>query len=144
MGYDVERFADASVDEELLCPICSGVLENPRQNPACEHIFCLSCIGRWISRQPTCPVDRLPIANCKALKPVPRIVKNMLSKLKMKCKNDVFGCDALIKLDLMPGHLKECDYDPKKSVSCTKGCGITVLRKDVSHLKPNNANLYFN
>ena len=31
MGYDVTRFAESSVDEELLCPICSGVLENPRQ-----------------------------------------------------------------------------------------------------------------
>ncbi len=35
MGYDVNRFVCApgttSVDEELICPICSGVLENPRQ-----------------------------------------------------------------------------------------------------------------
>ena len=30
MGYDVTRF-DGQVDEELLCPICSFVLEDPLQ-----------------------------------------------------------------------------------------------------------------
>ena len=30
MGYEVTRF-HGDVDEELLCPICSGVLEEPLQ-----------------------------------------------------------------------------------------------------------------
>ena len=30
MGYDLSRF-DGEVDEELICPICSGVLEDPLQ-----------------------------------------------------------------------------------------------------------------
>lgn len=30
MGYDVTRF-QGEVDEDLLCPICSGVLEEPVQ-----------------------------------------------------------------------------------------------------------------
>lgn len=30
MGIDVNRFK-GEVDEELMCPICSGVLENPLQ-----------------------------------------------------------------------------------------------------------------
>ena len=30
MGYDINRF-QGDVDEELLCPICSGVLEDPLQ-----------------------------------------------------------------------------------------------------------------
>ena len=32
MGYDVVRF-EGSVDEELICPICSAVLEDPRLAP---------------------------------------------------------------------------------------------------------------
>ena len=43
MGYDVARFM-GEVDEELLCPICSGVLEDPLQAPECEHAFCMGCI----------------------------------------------------------------------------------------------------
>lgn len=30
MGYDVARF-QGDVDEDLICPICSGVLEEPVQ-----------------------------------------------------------------------------------------------------------------
>jgi len=30
MGYEIGRF-EGEVDEELLCPICSGVLEEPVQ-----------------------------------------------------------------------------------------------------------------
>lgn len=30
MGYDLARF-QGDVDEELICPICSGVLEDPLQ-----------------------------------------------------------------------------------------------------------------
>ena len=30
MGYDIGRF-QGEVDEELLCPICTGVLEDPIQ-----------------------------------------------------------------------------------------------------------------
>lgn len=30
MGYDITRF-QGDVDEELICPICSGVLEEPLQ-----------------------------------------------------------------------------------------------------------------
>jgi hypothetical protein len=39
MGLDVHRFLGGTVDEELICPICSGVLENPVQAPVCEHAF---------------------------------------------------------------------------------------------------------
>jgi hypothetical protein len=30
MGYDLNRF-DGNVDEELICPICSYILEDPVQ-----------------------------------------------------------------------------------------------------------------
>ncbi len=39
MGYEVARF-EGSVDEELVCPICSAVLQDPRLAPECEHAFC--------------------------------------------------------------------------------------------------------
>lgn len=35
MGYDVTRF-QGEVDEDLLCPICSGVLEEPVQAGPCS------------------------------------------------------------------------------------------------------------
>ncbi len=38
MGYDINRF-QGEVDEELICPICSGVLEEPLQVRALSFIF---------------------------------------------------------------------------------------------------------
>ena len=56
---------------------------------------------------------------------------NLISTPYFRCENDVFGCTAVIKLDLMSGHLKECDFNPKKPVSCSKGCGLTVPKDEV-------------
>ena len=35
MGYDVNRF-EGDVDEELICPICSFILEDPVQVGSCS------------------------------------------------------------------------------------------------------------
>lgn len=73
MGYELARFVTASasgassaaapvsVDEELVCPICSGVLQEPVHTPQCEHAFCKECIHNWIDRKPSCPIDRSAI-----------------------------------------------------------------------------------
>lgn len=36
MGYELNRF-EGEVDEELICPICSGVLEEPLQVTLTMH-----------------------------------------------------------------------------------------------------------
>jgi len=129
MGYDIQRF-EGEVDEELLCPICSGVLEEPLQAPQCEHAFCASCIHEWLSRQPTCPVDRNPITP-NQLKPVPRILRNLLSRLLIACDNASFGCTVVVKLDLLPNHLVECEHNPKKPVQCELGCGLVIPKDEL-------------
>ncbi|ESN90684.1 hypothetical protein HELRODRAFT_185223 [Helobdella robusta] len=130
MGYDVCRF-DGEVDEELLCPICSGVLENPVQASHCEHAFCLSCINGWLARQNTCPIDR-GVLRKNNLKSVPRILRNLLSRLKITCNNSELGCPEMLKLDSLPAHLLECDFNPKKPVTCDKGCGLTMAKDELA------------
>lgn len=71
MGYDLARFVLSTtssvdptsfvVDEELICPICSGVLQEPVHTPQCEHAFCKKCINNWLTQSTTCPIDRSPI-----------------------------------------------------------------------------------
>ena len=39
MGFDIQRFPNC-IDEELICSICGGVLQDPLQAPSCEHTFC--------------------------------------------------------------------------------------------------------
>ncbi|XP_039285975.1 E3 ubiquitin-protein ligase NRDP1 isoform X2 [Nilaparvata lugens] len=124
MGFDVTRF-EGEVDEELVCPICSGVLEDPLQAPTCEHAFCRACIIEWISRQPTCPIDRQTITSAQ-LRPVPRILRNLLSRLCIVCDNASYGCSAMIKLDSLATHLAECEHNPKRPVPCEQGCGLII------------------
>lgn len=121
---------EGEVDEELVCPICSAVLQDPRLAPECEHAFCADCIMEWISRQPTCPVDRRAIS-VPDLKPVPRILRNLLARLDIRCDNEEHGCSAVVKLDALARHIKECDYNPKKPVACTQGCGLTVPKDEM-------------
>lgn len=124
MGYEVVRF-QGDVDEELICAICSGVLEDPLQAPQCEHAFCSVCIHEWLTRQPTCPVDRNPITP-NQLKPVPRILRNLLARLCITCENVNYGCTAVVNLDMLQAHLQECEHNPKKPVHCEAGCGLVV------------------
>ncbi|KAF6032249.1 RNF41 [Bugula neritina] len=130
MGFDLNRF-EGDVDEELMCTICSCVLEEPLQAPQCEHAFCAACINEWLTRQPTCPVDRAAISPAD-LKPVPRILRNLLARLTIKCENAAQGCTASIKLDSLASHLNECEFNPKKPVSCELGCGSTIPKDELS------------
>ncbi|XP_072940359.1 E3 ubiquitin-protein ligase NRDP1 isoform X1 [Epargyreus clarus] len=130
MGFEIKRF-QGDVDEELICPICSGVLEDPLQAPACEHAFCRACITEWISRQPTCPVDRQAVT-ASQLRPVPRILRNLLSRLCTSCDNAPHGCIAVLKLDSLASHLVECEFNPKRPMPCEAGCGLVIPKDELA------------
>ncbi|CAG9861948.1 unnamed protein product [Phyllotreta striolata] len=129
MGFELNRF-QGEVDEELVCPICSGVLEDPIQAPICEHAFCKSCITEWISRQPTCPVDR-QIVTSPQLRQVPRIIRNLLSRLCITCDNAQYGCTRVLKLDALAAHLEECEHNPKRPLPCEQGCGLIIPKDEL-------------
>ncbi|CAB1336560.1 unnamed protein product [Coregonus sp. 'balchen'] len=129
MGYDVTRF-QGEVDEDLLCPICSMVLEEPVQAPHCEHAFCNACISQWFNQQQICPVDR-SVVTLAHLRPVPRIMRNMLSKLQIACDNAGFGCTATLRLDQLQSHLKDCEHNPKRPINCEEGCGLEMPKDEM-------------
>jgi len=129
MGYDLNRF-EGDVDEELICPICSFVLEDPVQAPECEHAFCKACINQWLKLQCICPVDRTSIQPID-LKPVPRILKNLLSKLRLNCDHVSYGCTSYIRLENLNNHSQECEFNPKKPVVCSLGCNILIAKDEL-------------
>ncbi|CAF1247721.1 unnamed protein product [Rotaria sp. Silwood1] len=124
MGFDIERFPNI-IDEELICSICRGVLQDPLQIPSCEHIFCRRCIEEWLSQTQICPVDRTPI-EMNQLKLVPRILKNLLNRLEIMCENE--GCTTVVKLDVLASHLADCEYDKNKLIQCKNGCGLIISK----------------
>lgn len=52
MGYDTDLFVDGDrISRQLICSICSGVLENPVMTP-CEHLFWYVRLGDSCLRTP--------------------------------------------------------------------------------------------
>lgn len=130
MGYEITRFED-EVDEELICTICGQVLESPVQIRQCEHCFCGSCVNEWFKHQQVCPVDRNPVTPIEDLVQPPRILRNLLSRLKISCENKEFGCTVVVRLDTLVSHHNECQYNPKRPVPCERGCGLVVPLDEV-------------
>jgi E3 ubiquitin-protein ligase NRDP1 len=52
-------------------------------------------------------------------------------RLEISCDNSCHGCEVVVKLDLLPHHLKECEHNPKRPVTCTQGCGQTVAKDEM-------------
>lgn len=123
MGYDTQRFT-GNVDEEFICSICHGVLEDPVQIAVCEHSFCKLCITEWLSKQQTCPLDRR-LLSVKILKPIPRVLKVFLSRVNISCDYAKMGCNEIVKLDALKSHLILCSY---KQIHCKKECGLLLCR----------------
>lgn len=128
MGYDLTKFPEV-VNEELICSICCGVLDQPVQTPACEHLFCEPCITTWLSNQQTCPIDRAAVT-LACLKPIPRVLNNFLSRLNIYCDFAAHGCDKVFKLEEFKNHLKYCPYDPFKPIRCDRGCELHIHRHE--------------
>lgn len=78
----------------------------------------------------TCPVDRQPLT-ANQLKPASRILRNLLSRLNIKCDNASLGCTAVVKLDVLSNHCLECNFNPKKPIPCELGCGLVIPKDEL-------------
>ena len=82
MGYDTERFENSEqIDKDLICSICTDVLQDPVYFRQCEHCFCRQCITQSLKIRKECPLDR---NSCKLrdLKPIVRFMKKSLNHLR--------------------------------------------------------------
>lgn len=44
-----------AIEEELMCAVCHSMVIEPRV-VGCGHMFCKSCLDRWMSLNKTCPM----------------------------------------------------------------------------------------
>ena len=121
MGYSVALFT-GHIDENLLCSICSNVLENAVLTN-CGHSFCRVCLETWLARPDppsSCPECRhmlLPGQFSPIL-----AVRNLVMSLEVHCEYREHGCAVTIRLESLKRHAVECNFSP---VECV-GCGVTV------------------
>ncbi|KAK4692284.1 hypothetical protein P7C70_g9164, partial [Phenoliferia sp. Uapishka_3] len=95
------------VNSSLECAICRQPFLSPSMSPSCQHIFCHHCITRALLTSKTCPIDRSPLRE-EELVEAPRIVRQMVGELKVRCANAERGCERVCERALLEGHLREC------------------------------------
>eukprot|EP00899_Mesostigma_viride_P006151 jgi/Mesvir1/15537/Mv03187-RA.1 len=122
------------VPEDLVCAICTGVLQDPVEGP-CEHIFCRKCLVGWLQRSNnnSCPTCRQPLMP-STIRQAHRVVRNQLDAVEVTCENAARGCQAVIALGALESHLSSCG----KAIACClhDGCMSVVLREDMQqHLQ---------
>lgn len=129
MGFDTDRFEE-DINEELICSICSGVLELPLTTP-CDHLFCTNCINYWLDRHETCPIDRCPLRPCM-MKKAPRAIRNLINKLRINCKFVQDGCKVYVSLENYHLHVNECKYNPNSTIQCPMFCAKEMTRLELA------------
>ncbi|XP_022232582.2 E3 ubiquitin-protein ligase NRDP1 [Drosophila obscura] len=129
MGFDI-NYIIGSVDEELICPICTEVMENPVQSLHCEHAFCKDCIEKWMKLKSLCPVDRSELVPSH-LVPASRLMRNMLARLQIRCPFAEHDCPMVMPLDEYRAHVSGCQYNPKVLVDC-KSCAMQVPKNELA------------
>ena len=125
-GYEDCRF-EKDVDENFHCSICYNVLKEPRTCRNNDHIFCLACISQHLTvNSQTCPEcdEHLSIDTLRR----PRVVNNVLSKLKINCDHASRGCPEFTCLKELKTHVANCGYAP---VLCSNAeCCMEINKQD--------------
>ena len=104
------------ISRELICPICTQVLDNPVQT-ADDHLFCEDELLEWMSRsnEPTCPVSNKKL-DPDAIRKPSRIILNMLAELERYCPNRCDGCEWRGESEHLAKHMKECMFRNKEDM----------------------------
>ena len=125
-GYEDCRF-EKDVDENFHCSICYNVLKEPRTCRNNDHMFCLACISEHLKvNSQTCPEcnEHLSVDTLRR----PRVVNNVLSKLKINCDHASRGCPEFTCLEDLKTHVGNCGYAP---VLCSNAeCGMEINKQD--------------
>ncbi len=91
-----------SVKDEVTCSICMDIKIDPVMCSKCQNSFCDKCIKEWKKKSAQCPMKCDSPSYFKS-----RVTKNLVYKLKFKCKN---GCDKIIPFENVIQHNEiECE-----------------------------------
>jgi hypothetical protein len=85
----------------FICPICNLIVIKPNICGLCNILYCEKCL-LLNNKCPNCSVQN--IGN------IPRIIKNILSNLKLKCIFYKNGCEEICSYENINKHISNCKY----------------------------------
>ena len=142
---------DEEILEELNCPICLAILNEPVLELPNQHIFCKKCLDSYLNKNglennPICPICKSPITSI--IKPI--FINNILSKIKMKCTATYENEECNFQGNVFEyySHTKKCELVIKsiknKLEEITKKMK-EILDKEINpHLKSEHSEIYKN
>ena len=128
-GYDEERFV-ITISQNFLCLICFNVLKDPVLCPRNQHCFCRGCITKHLENSRRCPTCADELTEETLTEP-PRMVKDYLNELNIRCVYHDRGCEKIVQLQHLDQHEDSCGFTP--AVCRNQGCGAILNKRDLIH-----------
>ena len=128
-GYDEKRFV-ITISRNFLCLICFNVLKDPVLCRRNQHCFCRGCITKHLENFRRCPTCADELTEETLTEP-PRMVKEYLNELNIRCIYHDRGCEEIAQLQHLDQHEDSCGFTP--AVCRNQGCGATLNKRDLIH-----------
>ena len=126
-GYDEERFV-TTISRNFLCLICFNVLKDPVLCPRNQHCFCRGCITKHLENSRRCPTCADELTEETLTEP-PRMVKDYLNELNIRCVYHDRGCEEIVQLQHLDQHEDSCGFTP--AVCRNQDCGAILNKQDL-------------
>ena len=83
MGLIDAGFVDYREDsaDDLVCPICTDVLDQPHSCCSQGHVFCRDCLDQSLERRERCPTCREAAGSVVRQRPL----EGIIAKLRIRC-----------------------------------------------------------
>ena len=124
-GHSDEQF-ETVVSESLHCGICSYVFKDPVMCKN-EHCFCRGCITKHLENYHTCPCCNQDLT-VKTLADTPCILRNLLSKQRIRRDHHKRGCQEIVQLGNLASHVAVCGKAP--ALCENEKCSSEINKED--------------
>jgi len=132
----VDILVDSGIAPELICPVCTGILDTPIRTP-CSHLFCKACLNEWLARSKGCPQCRANLVSFNS-NSEDRLIKNIVGVTKVKCTKFAQGCSWVGPLESLQSHpcsACSCERCPYKQELEKKTAEIAALNNELLSLR---------
>ena len=135
--------------EELICPICLSIFDQPVLELPNQHIFCKKCLDNYLKRneiekEPKCPICKSPIESTIQ----PKFINNILSNILMKCTATYENkeCNFQGNVNEYYIHIKKCElliqFTKNKLEEITKKMKEILNKEITPHLKAEHLEIF--
>jgi len=99
----------SSICDELICPLCNGIVWNPIVCGCCHIPFGVKCLETWYSKQTEsncqCP------NNCTFIKGDLSLLEiRLINRIQFNCPYKSKGCNEAVSYECFYSHIKTCKF----------------------------------